>query len=267
LAGIQSAASDDCVRILTENGKDFGETREKVRKLRELLNAEAIGVLRQAHFATEQIWPRLAAHGPLPEVASFVEELKALLSSDQFVDYWSEIKSKISAISAAYKHVYLELFDRRRTAYLEAIDEIKSRPEWEPLRPVVKEEPDEFARKQIDAENAKKHVMADTILAALLVRVGSDEDRENVTSGKGLGKASPTEIETDLVAVESLKSSVLLKLQELSLSTEPRPVRRLKIGEFFNRPIRTQDELDATIENLRVSLQKCIDEEMVIILE
>src|SRR5213080_4610922 len=48
LMGIQSSASDDCVRILTENGKDFGETRDKVKKLRESLNAEAIGVLRQA---------------------------------------------------------------------------------------------------------------------------------------------------------------------------------------------------------------------------
>ena len=53
---------------------------------------------------------------------------------------------------------------------------------------------------------------------------GSDEDRENVSSGKTLGKASLTEMETDLVAVDGLKSSVLLKLQELSLSVEPRPV-------------------------------------------
>ena len=109
--------------------------------------------------------------------------------------------------------------------------------------------------------------MANTMLAALLVRVGSDEDRENVSSGKTLGKASLTEMETDLVAVDGLKSSVLLKLQELSLSVEPKPVRRLKIGEFFNKPIRTQEELDATIEKLRESLQKCIDEETVIILE
>ena len=68
-------------------------------------------------------------------------------------------------------------------------------------------------------------------------------------------------------AVDGLKSSVLLKLQELSLSVEPKPVRRLKISEFFNKPIRSQEELDATIEKLRVSLQKCIDEETVIILE
>ena len=32
LMGIQSSASDDCVRILTENGPSFGETRDRVRK-------------------------------------------------------------------------------------------------------------------------------------------------------------------------------------------------------------------------------------------
>ena len=47
LAGIQSSASDDCVRILTENGKGFGATREQVRKLRDCLDGEAITVLRQ----------------------------------------------------------------------------------------------------------------------------------------------------------------------------------------------------------------------------
>jgi hypothetical protein len=267
LTGIQSSASDDCVRMLTENGKEFGEIRDKVRKLRELLNAEAIDVLRQARFAIEQIWQRLSSHALLPEIATSVEELKTLLSSEQLIESWLEIKNKTSTIAAAYKQTYLELFDRRRTAYLKAIDEIKSRPEWEPLRPVVKEETDEFARKQIEAENAKKQVMADTMLAALLVRVGSDEDRQNVTSGKTLGKASLTEMGTDLVAVDGLKSSVLLKLQELSLSVEPKPVKRLKISEFFTKPIRSQEELDSTIEKLRASLQKCIDEETVIILE
>jgi hypothetical protein len=119
----------------------------------------------------------------------------------------------------------------------------------------------------MEDENAKKQVMASTMLATLLVRVGSDEDRENVRSGKTLGKASLTEMETDLVAVDSLKSAVLLKLQELALRVEPKPIRRLRLCEFFDKPIRTQDELDATIEKLRESLQKYIDEGTVIILE
>jgi hypothetical protein len=267
LTGIQSSASDDCVRILTEDGANFGKTREKVRKIREWLDVEAIDILRQARLAIEQIWQRFASHYSSSEIAASVEELKSLLRSDQFIDHWSEIKRKTSAIAAAYKRVYIELFDRRRAAYLKAIDEIKLRPEWEPLRPTINEESDEVARKQVEAENAKRQIMADTILAALLVRTGSDEDRENVSSEKTLGKASLAEMETDLVAVDALKSSVLLKLQELSLSVEPKPVKRLKIGEFFDKPIRTQEELDATIEKLRESLQKCIDEDTVIILE
>src|ERR1700757_4605210 len=48
LMGIQSSASDDCVRVLTENGKEFGETKDRVRKFRESLNTDALEVLRHA---------------------------------------------------------------------------------------------------------------------------------------------------------------------------------------------------------------------------
>jgi hypothetical protein len=266
LMGIQASASDDCVRLLTENGKEFGETREQIRKLREALNSDALDVLRKASIAVEQVSQRLGSHAT-PEVVTCVEELKSLLKSEQFMQCWAEIKAKTSAIGNAYKQEYIDLFDKRRTAYLKAIDELKTRPEWEPVCPVVYDGSEESVRKQIEGDNAKKLVMAETMLAALLVRVGKGEDRQEVSEGKSLGKSSLTEMETDLVAVDGLKSSVLLKLQELSLSVEPRPVRRMKLGEFFGKPIRSQQELDATIEKLRASLQKCIDEETVIILE
>src|SRR5262249_57562289 len=67
LVGIQGSANDDCVRILTETGAIFGESREKGRKLREALTDKALGVLRQARTATEQAWQRLSAAGPAPE--------------------------------------------------------------------------------------------------------------------------------------------------------------------------------------------------------
>ncbi len=268
LAGIQSSASDDCVRILTENGEDFGETRDKVRKLRESLDKDAIDVLRNARRAINEVWQRLASHAPTTEIETTVDELRTLLASEQMMESWSEIKEKTSAITSAYKQVYLDLFDRRRTCYLDAIAEIKDRSEWTPLaplKPAENESPDQATKRE--QENVKKEVMANTMLAALLARVGADEDREHVSEGKTLGKASLAEMESDLVAADGLKSSVLLKLQEMSLSVEPKPVKRLKLSQFFNKPIRSQDDLDATIEALRESLQKCIDEETVIILE
>jgi hypothetical protein len=249
LIGIQASASDDCVRILTENGADFAETRDRVRQLRELLNAEAIGVLRQARLVTEQVWQRLASHCPSPEIAASVEELKQLLSSEQLIASWGEMAGHTKAVLDAYKHVYIDIFDRRRNAYETAIGEIKNRAEWGPLE-------------------STNPGMAASLLSPLMGRVGTEDDKEAVAKGVSLGKASLTEMESDLAAVDGLKSSVSIKLQELSMGGEKKaPVRRIRVSEFFNRPIQTQGELDKTLELIRDSLQKCIDEGAVIILE
>jgi hypothetical protein len=249
LVGIQSSASDDCVRILTENGKDFGETRDKVRKLRESLNAEAIGVLRQARQATDQVWQRLAAHNPSPELIAAVETLKTDLASEQFIDSWDEIAASTKKVMESYRNAYCDLFNRRKQSYESAIGEIKNRTEWEPL----------------EANNSS---IATTLLSPLQGRVGTDEDKEAVKGGTSLGKSSLTEMESDILAVDGLKSSVSIKLQELSIVSEKKaPVRKVRVSEFFNRPIRTQEDLNKALELIRDSLQKCIDEGAIIILE
>ncbi len=249
LAGIQSSASDDCVRILTENGTEFGETREKVRKLRDSLNAEAIGILRQARQATDQVWQRLAAHNPSPELGATVDELRTLLASEQFIDSWSTIAAHTQTILDAYRSAYCDLFDRRKQAYESAIGEIKNRTEWAPL----------------EANNSS---LASSLLSPLQGRVGTEDDRNSVTDGASLGRSSLTEMESDLAAVDGLKSSVMVKLQELSIGGEKKaPVRKVRVSEFFNRPIQTQEELDKALDLIRDSLQKCIDEGAIIILE
>jgi hypothetical protein len=249
LTGIQSSASDDCVRILTENGKDFGETRDKVRKLGELLNSETISVLRQARKATDQVWPRLAAHNPSPKLETTVEELKTRLASESFIDSWTEIAASTKTVLGAYRDAYCKLFDRRKKTYESAIGEIKNRPEWGPL----------------EANNSST---AATLLSPLQSRIGADEDKELVKIDSSLGESSLTEMESDLAAAEGLKSSVFVKLQELSIGSDQKaPIRKVRVSEFFNRPIQTQTELDTVLDLIRDSLQKYIDEGAIIILE
>jgi hypothetical protein len=249
LAGIQSSASDDCVRILTENGKDFGATRDRIRKLRERLDNDAISVLRQARQATDQVWQRLAGHSFSESLAPHVDELKALLSSEQFIDQWERIESLSKTIIEAYRTAYSELFEQRRSAFQSAVEEIKNRSEWGPLE-------------------ATNSTTASSLLSPLLARVGNDEDVEAVKQSKSIGKASLTEMESDLAALAGLKSSVSVKLQELSIASEKKvPVKKVRVSEFFNRPIQTQEELDKALELIRDSLQKCIDEGAIVILE
>jgi hypothetical protein len=249
LLGVQASPSDDCVRILTETGAIFSENREKIRKLREALNDEALGLLRQARLATEQVWHRLAAHGPAPEVSQCVIEVKALIASEQVVQSLDTIAAKTKTVLDAYKQAYLTLFDRRAETYQKAVEEIKNRPEWGPLE-----------------KNNKD--LAGSLLSPLMARIGSEADRAAVANGTGLGQASLTEMESDLAAVAGLKSSVLVKLQELSMGGEKKPpIRRVRVSEFFNRPIQTQQDLEAALTQLRDSLQKYIDEGAAIILE
>ena len=172
-----------------------------------------------------------------------------MLGSGQIIDSWNEIAERTKIVQAAYKRAYTELFEARRAAYETAIGEIKNRAEWAPLE-------------------ATNPAMAGSMLSQLSGRLGSDEDEEAVANGTTLGKASLTEMDSDLAAVDGLKSSVLVKLQELSIKSETKaPVRRVRISEFFSRPIQTQAELDKALELMRDSLQKCIYEGAVIILE
>jgi hypothetical protein len=249
LVGIQGSTSDDCVRILTETGAIFGATREKVRKIREAVSDKALGTLRQARMATEQVWQRLSAHSPAPEVAECVNELKDLLASEQFSESLAAIAARTSTVLDAYRQAYLTLFDRRAEAYQKAIEEIRNRDEWEPL---VKTNKD----------------LADSLIAPLNARVGAEADRTAVADDTGLGSASLTEMESDLAAVDALRSSAIIKLQELSMGGEAKaPVRRVRVAEIFNRPIQTPADLDVAIELLRDALQKFIDEGAAIILE
>ncbi|GIX04293.1 MAG: hypothetical protein KatS3mg114_0162 [Planctomycetaceae bacterium] len=249
LEGIQASASDDCVRMLVEMGADIGENREKVRKLRDMLNEQTLHLLQQARAATVQVWERLSAHAPQPEVRQDVVELKDLLASEQFINALDAIAAKTKTVFDAYQERYLSLFDRRAEAYRQAIEDVRSRPEWEA---VTRTNPE----------------LAESLLTPLVSRIGSDEDRTAVAQRSGLGKATLMQMESDLAAVEGLKSSVLIKLQEVSLTRDQQaPVRKVRVSEFFNRPIRTKEDLSQLLRLIEDELQKYINEGAIVLLE
>jgi hypothetical protein len=249
LLGIQASASDDCVRILTETGPLLQQSREKVHHVQEALTDKTIALLRQARQATGPVWQRLGPRNPAPELAECVEQLEALLGSEQVLDSLDAIKAHTKALNDAYKAAYLDLFDRRAGSYESAIEEIQNHPEWEPIATASKD-------------------VAETLLTPLRARVGSKDDRDQVQSRTSMGASSLAEMESDLAAVEGLKSSVLVKLQELAYGgRDTAPIRRVRLSNLFNRPIETQADLDAAVQQLRDALQKYIDEGAAVILE
>ncbi len=247
LQGIQSSASDDCVRILTETGPIFQEIRKRVRHLREALDDAALERLKQARAAVSQVWPRLAHHVADAGLEESVGELKAILASEEVIDRLGDAARHTKAIADAYCLAYLDLFDRRAEAYRRAIEDIKNRPEWAKL-------PEDAA--------------AEAILAPLTARLGSVEDRNAVSGGEALGRSTLSEMESDLAAVEGLKSAAVKLVQDRShQETTERPIRRGRVSGLYDRPIESQDDLEEVSQKLHDSLQKLIDEGAAIILE
>jgi hypothetical protein len=247
LVGIQSSTSDDCVRILTETGDLFQENRERINTIRAVLNNDnTLNMMRQARTVVHEVWPKLASR-PLADTAKQKsEELQNLLQSEQFFERLDDIAAHTTSLMQAYRETYLELFDRRRTAFERVIEELKGRAEWQAVSP-------EFA---------------ESLLVPLRSRLGDETDRQSVVTGNSLGNATFTEMESDLAAVEALKAAALAQLQEAVIEKTPETViRRVRITEIFDRPIQSQEDLHAALEQLRDALQKFLDEGAAIILE
>ena len=77
-----------------------------------------------------------------------------------------------------------------------------------------------------------------------------------MANGTSLGKASLTEMESDLCAVDGLRSSVLVKLQELSIGARRKHLsERFEFRSFSIAPFRRKQELDKALKLIRDSLR------------
>jgi hypothetical protein len=235
------------VRILTETGDLFQQSRERINTIRAVLDHHnTLNVIRQARTVIHDVWPKLALRPLADTEKQKNEELQKLLSSEQFFEHLDTIAAHTTSLMTVYRDTYLDLFDRRRKAFERAIEDVKGRAEWQVVAP-------EFA---------------ESLLVPLRSRLGDDTDCQSIAAGNSLGNATFAERESDLAAAEALKAAALAQLQEAVIEKTPETViRKVRITEIFARPIQSQEDLNAALDQLRDALQKLLDEGAAIILE
>jgi hypothetical protein len=73
---------------------------------------------------------------------------------------------------------------------------------------------------------------------------------------------------SDLAVVEALKASALTQLREMLVEKESDVVvRRVRMADVINRPIRSREDLRAALDQLEDVIQKLLDEGAAVILE
>ncbi len=252
LENIQSAASDDCVRILAGEGKSFKDSRDTVRKIRLALNDAGLAIVRQARAAVEEMWPELASRDSTGELRAKADELRALMHAVSFFEQLERMASLTHAITAAYQDTYTKLHERRAEAFERAIEEIKGRAEWNLIDKEVYAELLEplSSRACQDGEELRK--MRGTLL-------------DDVARRCRFCNASLGQIESDLAALGGLKAQVIAHIQQMIDPEEK--IERVKLSEFFTEALDSREAVNTAIERLHEYLLKLLAEDVKIILE
>lgn len=245
LQEVQSAASDDAVRILAGEGNSFRETRDRVRKVREAVSAENLRAIRDARSATGELWPTLQDRPEGEDLTEKAAELDSLLSSETFYEHVPQIGLLAREIKAAYLSPYTDLHRKRLEAFSKAIEEIKGLSEWALVPEGV----------------------AVSVLRPLTSRTCEQDGLPEGAAVCPVCHATMGEIEAELAALSSYRSRVMARVLELATPDEPDAVERVRLAAYFDGSLDTPDAVEVVTERLKEDLLKLLAEGKRIVFE
>lgn len=257
LNSVQSAASDDCVRMLAGEGRTFKSLRDQVRDLRDAVSPTNIALLRRGRDTVATVWPDLRSRIIEPEAARALDNaataLNELTHSEGFANELGSIRTRTAELYTAYRQVYLERHQQRHEAYADAIQKLAARAEWAQI-----EESDRAnLLRPLESRRCTNLALENGTAPPELL---PDEATRCVFCG-----ATLNQMESDIDAVDGLLRKALARLQELIAPEQQ--IERLRAVDFFTRPLDTREAVDEAVDALRTALHKRIAEGAVVVLE
>ncbi len=248
---ILNSASDDCVSILAGEGVTFQELRDRVGAIRKATSEAGLAALRRMRTAVTQIAPLLRDVGStdLPdgvELDAAVQSLQTALDSAMYHPLTVALETSLLALENTYAALYLQRHTQRHEAFTQAVEAVKAQPNW--------------------------LLAPDDAHPGLLKPLTGRACEPLAALPKGAltcphCHASLAEMTSDLAAVRTLRSDVLMEVQRLTTPEEP--VERVRVAAIagVGRTLATPDDVDALIEALRAHLRKLVDQGVKVVLE
>lgn len=254
LISVQSAASDDCVRMLAGEGLTFKALRARVRSIRDALKPAQLDLLRRAREAVQVRWPelreRLVDPDQLRALTDSATMLHDFVAADDFYLHLDQIGRLIHQIVEAYQQVYLDRHAERARAFARAIESLVNREEWGVV--------DEETRKIMLRPFLVRQCLDPA--AAQMVELLPNGVERCVRCG-----ATISQIESDTTAAETLLRQAISRLQELTMPAQR--IERLRVADFFTRPLDSPKAIEAALTALSETLNKLVAEGAVVVLE
>ena len=240
---IIDATADECVQKLVGEWNSIKESRQRLRKIKDVVEGKNLSHIEDARVAANDMWPQLSARGLNDDLKQEASDLLTLLGSESFYESLSDIKSKGQLIKSGYVKAYEELHGKRNDSFAAAAEQVKGRAGWISV-----------------PEEMKGHV-----LASIQGRVCTGPVMNSAGSICTRCNATLAQLESDIAALNGLKSEVMVRIQEIVAPKDK--VKRVRISEYFNESIDSEEAVERAIERLRGDLLKLVAEGMKIILE
>jgi hypothetical protein len=268
LEGVLEMPTDDCVKTLAGEGKSYHETRARVQRLHDVLTPQHLQLLRMAQRVLDGQYTVLKAHEASEEMAKAEAELREALDSEWFYEHLDLIRRAAELLENQYQALYTRFHEQRRDLYTAAADEIKGLPEWAQLanwvtsveEPVVREE--------------RQHRL-DVVLSRLASKLCDTPDLSEAGDTCRTCRATIAQMESEIAAVDALKSLAIRELQELA--APEKKIVRVRVASILGSVIEKPDNPDDSeefearltdrINELREHLLKLLAEGARIILE
>jgi hypothetical protein len=249
IEGILEMAPDDCVKTLAGEGKSYLEGRKKAATLVNLASDPNLQVLDTARRVLSEQWPILASHSPGPELRQTAQVLTEALAAESALDQLEKIRQAAEPLANEYAVLYRSTFGTREKAYEAALDQVKGLPEWDALCKDVRVTDEE----------------REALLHALKSRLGGKLDLPLGATVCRNARATVSQMESDIAAVEALTRDVVRRLQQV-LEPEEK-VERFRVAQHVYGRISNEQELDEAMRTLRGILAKLLAQGCKVILE
>jgi len=246
LKTILDSASDDCVNILAGEGATFQALREQVMAIQKATSPEGLARLHRMRTAVTELWPLLRAEGEDGALVEQADLLTTRLAEAAHYPADPESNAALNALEKAYRERYLARHAERTAVYAKAQDELLAQPAWLEIPKEAQE----------------------TLLEPLTQRICQElRALPNDSWVCPHCHAGLSRMASDLLAVEGVRSTALLQLQQLTAPEER--IERVRVSTVVGvgKTLTTTDEIDDLLEQLRAHLQRLVDAGVKIVLE
>lgn len=243
MRGISESSSDDAVKTFAEQGEAIIASLRVAAALEQATTPGNLAVIQWARTVLQRAWPALAKGRAATDdrLRLAADRLRDNLAAASFYERLPDIAADLRVLEDAYQALYEDVSARRAEAYRQAIEEVRSRPEWEGI-------PEETRRR---------------IIAPLAARVG--EEGKRAAPGDVVLEPPIDQMESDLLAVEALLRQALAELERLAAPEER--LERVPARRFFNNSISSPEDLEEALARLREHCLNLLSEGARVVIE